>query len=294
MGKCSQSTASFLTAMGAFHTDNYPLHRSAILDSGTTLHIFNDLCRFLNFRKATPGDFIWAGDSTVEVLGYGEVQVRLQTPEGSFLFTLKDVAFCPRFACNIISYRRLKRSGIWLDNSPGNDCLRQRDGSLFCTLQDLHQQSVMEVIPENFPKSSFFSRRNKYNSWTRRKTEPLEAMIWHRRMGHIGPAALEHLVEQATGVRIKGVPTIKCEACNLSKIKRKVSRRPREHNEGPGMRIAIDFHPWEKGIKNFRTLLLLTERWSSYSWGYYLTDQQTETQSLFSKTFLGYWKGSTG
>src|ERR1700722_1359044 len=42
----------------AFTIDRYPLKNSAILDSGTTIHIFNEISRFTNFRTADPRDFV--------------------------------------------------------------------------------------------------------------------------------------------------------------------------------------------------------------------------------------------
>ena len=51
----------------AFSVEKYPLKNSAILDSGTTIHIFNEIARFLNFRSADPGDLVWAGEHKVRV-----------------------------------------------------------------------------------------------------------------------------------------------------------------------------------------------------------------------------------
>jgi hypothetical protein len=61
----------------------YPLKLSTILDSGTTLHIFNDLSRFHNFRKAPRHECVTAGSSEVPILGYGDVNLRVTRPNGS-------------------------------------------------------------------------------------------------------------------------------------------------------------------------------------------------------------------
>ena len=51
--------ASFYCIKGvALSISNYPLKNSAILDSRTTLHIFNQISRFLNFRAALEGDYV--------------------------------------------------------------------------------------------------------------------------------------------------------------------------------------------------------------------------------------------
>jgi hypothetical protein len=53
----------------------HPLKLSTILDSGTTLHIFNNLSRFTNFRKAPSHHVLTAGDHEVPILGYGDVHI---------------------------------------------------------------------------------------------------------------------------------------------------------------------------------------------------------------------------
>ena len=60
----------------AFHSTSFPNHLkySAILDSGATIHVFNDLSRFMHFRKAPRGDCLQAGNSIVPILGYGDVE----------------------------------------------------------------------------------------------------------------------------------------------------------------------------------------------------------------------------
>ena len=67
----------------------HPLKLSTILDSGTTLHVFNDLSRFTNFRKAPRHHVLIAGDSEVPILGYGDINLQVNRPNGS-KGTLRD------------------------------------------------------------------------------------------------------------------------------------------------------------------------------------------------------------
>ena len=53
----------------------HPLKLSTILDLGTTIHVFNDLSRFLNFRKAPRHHYLIAGNQEVPILGYGDIHV---------------------------------------------------------------------------------------------------------------------------------------------------------------------------------------------------------------------------
>ena len=63
---------------------------------------------------------------------------------GKHLLQLHDVAFCEDFACNIISFRKLKRKGIWWDTVKVSGLVR-----LFITeykgkqREDLHSIRVL-------------------------------------------------------------------------------------------------------------------------------------------------------
>src|SRR6267378_1861609 len=153
----------------AFSVEKYPLKNSAILDSGTTIHIFNEVARFLNFRTADPGDFVWAGEHKVPIQGYGNVDIEIKNSNGTRkILRLYDVAFCQDFASNLVSLRQLHKRGIWWDNRPGYNHLRRSDFSTIAVLEDHHDQFVLEYIPVDLPRAAFYTRRNKYNSWTKR------------------------------------------------------------------------------------------------------------------------------
>lgn len=77
----------------------YPLRSSAILDSGATLHVFNNYARFQNLKPAPDNDFLWAGEGKLKIQGYGEVDIQLQTVVGRpNLIRLRNVAFVPELA----------------------------------------------------------------------------------------------------------------------------------------------------------------------------------------------------
>jgi hypothetical protein len=258
-----------------FSIAQYPLKNSAILDSGTTIHIFNEITRFLRFRTAPIGDFVWAGEHKVRIQGYGDVDVEIQGPKVKRILRLFDVAFCEDFACNLVSLRQLHRHGYWWDNRPGFNHLRfSKDNSTVAILQTHHNQFVLEYVPEDMSKSAFYTRRNKFNSWTIRRPISGDAWRWHLRLGHPGPQALEHLVNSSQGVRIRGPKTVECVSCGLSKAKRQIRRETRDVCEGPGLQLAIDFHDYEPGLQNFKSTMLVTDRWSGNMWDYYLQNRK--------------------
>ena len=102
-------------------------------------------------------------------------------------------------------------------------------------------------------------------------------MKWHLRLGHPGPQALEHLVNCSTGARIRPLTTVECDACGQGKVKRRIRRAPRDLSEGPGYRLAVDFHDFNRGYGGFNSLMLVTDRWSGHYWDYYLSDRKAET-----------------
>ena len=60
----------------SFYTGQfYPLKLLTILDLRTTLHIFNDLFYFYNFRKAPNHKYIITSSLEVPILSYGNVIV---------------------------------------------------------------------------------------------------------------------------------------------------------------------------------------------------------------------------
>ena len=205
---------------------------------------------------------MWAGDSKVAILGYGDVDIQVIGPKKKLqVFRLYDVAYCEGFA------------------RPKYNCLRRRDDSVVAYLREIHDQSVLEYIPNDHPytRMAFYIRRNKFNTWTERRPATGDAMRWHLRLGHPGPQALEHLVNASKGVRIKGLKTVECEACGTSKAKRRIRREPREFKQEPGIQLALDFHDSEEGYGGYKCVLLITDRCYGLIWDYYLTNHKSET-----------------
>ena len=165
---------------GSFLNQQLSFEELSHTRSGTTLHIFNQISRFLNFRRALPGDYVWAGEHKVPIQGYGEVDIEVKSPLGSTrILRLFDVAFCKGIVCNLVSLRRLRERGFYWDNRPKTTLLKRSDGSTLCSILEKHDQFILEYIPEDVNRAAFFTRRNKFNTWTKRKPQRAEALIWH-------------------------------------------------------------------------------------------------------------------
>ncbi|KAI0570032.1 hypothetical protein Alg215_11305, partial [Pyrenophora tritici-repentis] len=125
-------------------SEEYPLERSFILDSGTTCHVGNDIERFTNTREPGQGDFLWAGNARVWIKAYGTVVIRVQGDCPTRLLHLYDVAYCPDLHCNLVSFRILRQQGLWWDTKSNPTVLRRRNDAAIATLQERYGQWVIE------------------------------------------------------------------------------------------------------------------------------------------------------
>ncbi|EED23215.1 conserved hypothetical protein [Talaromyces stipitatus ATCC 10500] len=267
----------YIAIQASFTATGYILYWSAILDSGSTIHVFHDIYRFENYRVALPGDFLWAGKSKVKIEGYGEVVIQIRGQNGkSVPIRLYNVAYCKDFATNLVSMQALWKMGYYWDQRPSHHCLRRNDGRFVGYIQQRHGQ------------------------FTGRNPRKADIQRWHLRLGHPGPQALEHLANASRGVRItglssktnlkkgEGIKTVECDACGTSKAKRQISRVPRQHPDKPGERIALDFHDFEPStLSQYSSVMLVTDRYSGYIWDYNLTDRTAETILAALKDLLG-------
>ena len=257
---------------------DYPLCHAFILDSGSTCHITNDPSKVYNYQPPTEGDFVWAGDSQIWIKGYGTIILHLKYQQRTEKLVLQHVAICPDLLCNLVSFRRLRQSGIWWDTRSEPTALNRLDGTTICELAEEYGQWVLPTSPTPRLCTQIDSQAlhtHKHSSKTKRPAQRAPALLWHKRLGHPGPAAIEHLVQQAEGVRVKGITTVECNACGKAKIRRQISRAPRMNDQGPGERISIDFHSYEKQSFNRElSQLLITDKCSRYQWDFYLTDHR--------------------
>ena len=81
-----------------------------ILDSDITIHVFNDLSWFLNFKKTSCDDYLFAACSEFSILRYENVILWLKEDK---ILCLKKVIFCTDFIINLVSFRLLKANRIF-------------------------------------------------------------------------------------------------------------------------------------------------------------------------------------
>jgi hypothetical protein len=270
------TNAAFLT--GSFSSGNYSLKDYFLLDSGTTIHICNNRDRLLNYYEAPPDDFVRAGDSNVPVLGYGEVDLRVQRQGKIYLLRLYEVAFCKDFACSVVSMKVLRSfEGLWWDNKPPNNALRDAVDDLVAEVTERYDQFILESPT---PKTALL------NSWNPDRVSRASALLWHRRLGHPGPEVIANFTEKVTGARVVGPKTVECEACAIGKLNAQVSRRPKEGALRAGLRWAIDFLEFDADSYGFDRAMLFTDRFSGFVFIYYTVDKKGPTLLKCFRDFL--------
>jgi len=282
----------------SFHASTtHPLKFSTILDSGTTIHVFNDLARFTNFRKAPRHHYLICGNSEVPILGYGEVTVQVPRPDGSKgLIRLKNVAFCTDFATNLVSFRLLRNEGYFWDNEGNNNLLRRKDRTILCKMEEIHGQQVIEYVPVGKLDSAFIAsrlpkrRRKRITSRDPRPDSRGSAELWHRRMGHPGPMSLFHLGLNSLGVKVKGPKTTDCPHCALAKIRRQVSRRPPEREaDKPLTELHIDWTDLTEAHAGYIRVMFIHDAYSGRSFPYFMKTHGLEKENLrVLKDFIPY------
>ena len=90
---------------------SYPLRDSFVLDSGATTHVCNDSTRFINLEPSNQS--LFAGTNVADIQGFGDVNIVASTLDGKKRhFLLKDVAYVQGFHVNVVSFRKLFKTGF--------------------------------------------------------------------------------------------------------------------------------------------------------------------------------------
>ena len=213
-----QTLTSSFTPSSVYVASNskyeYSLHCSFILDSGASVHVCNDRSRFHNIRAAEPEEYLIAGSSIIQIEAFGSIDITLEGPSGPRKIELKDTALIVSFHTSVVSLNKFIAKNVHWNTE--REALTHQ-GDIFCKVKKRHDQWVLEynpIVESVFTAQSALPKPDKEGSIN----------LWHRRLGHIGPAAVGHLPEVAIGVKLlQGPKTIECEVCSLSKAHQQIS-----------------------------------------------------------------------
>ncbi|KAL1956597.1 hypothetical protein VTO42DRAFT_7008 [Malbranchea cinnamomea] len=228
----------------------YMLRDSVIADACSTVHVTNDMSRFIEYTAAPAR--VRVGDTFTELLGYGTAKIFVKTGSGSKGMirevVLNNVAYSPGFHSTIVSVSRL-RNELGIDYNGHHQQLETAERKCWACFKYRHGMPVIEYhllkalieyhllkAPEDKKPKSMFTV-----STYKPKKAVGSMKLWHQRFAHVSEEAIRYLPCTATGIEIvdtgsktpKGDPKLRCETCQLANAKAQVSRRPSTGPEYP-------------------------------------------------------------
>jgi hypothetical protein len=236
----------------------FPLIDSVILDSGATVHIFNDRTRFMdNFREADASDVCIAGSHVIPIEGWGSVMIQvtrkmydedLQLTEVKKPIRLDNVAYIPSFHVNVAALWMFMKKDIHWDTATQELKYKGRN---WANMPERENQWVLEYNPPK-PRQLCPTEFSAFLAHHHSKPLPdksASAKAWHRMMGHLYRTALEKLPEMTTGCKLtdKEYDPV-CEGCELKDGSQNISHYPRLRATTPFETVHLDLIQMRLGI----------------------------------------------
>ena len=82
-----------------------------LLDSATSVHVFYDKNRFINFRKAIKDQKLLYGTDTLAIEDWEKISLPLRIGNRTSILILKEVAYVSNFPLNLVSLTYLEDEG---------------------------------------------------------------------------------------------------------------------------------------------------------------------------------------
>jgi hypothetical protein len=189
------------------------LHRiswdSVILDSGATTHVFNAAHWFKGNIEPT-NIACYTGKGVEPITGFGTAKISLESSNGVHYATLSDAAYIPRFNINIVSLRKLNAKGVFWNNERNFlYSLEYGREVIWAKLEEKEGQNILQfhepkdAQTEEIDISAYFTQpriarpptRGAYSARPVHLQPSVTALglLWHRRLGHAGPKAIQKL-----------------------------------------------------------------------------------------------------
>jgi len=240
--------------------------------------------RLSNSRAAPTHHTIACGGGTVPILAYGDLDVNIANRRARKpnKLRLQNVALCVELPTSVVSLQVLESLGYDWNHRTGEIRIRGRDlvgyterhyGQYLLELNAVAPRQLdsayTAILSEKSQQESTVTAEtaqpDKQPTWDykpkpahskRKTTQPRswgDALLWHRRMGHIGPAALAQLGNHTLGVKLRGPATVECQDCALAKITQRGSHVPDPHvPTRPFYRIDVDWFDLEEGWDGYQ------------------------------------------
>ena len=218
-----------------FHTATqvHPLRDSIIFDSGASGHICNDLSIMTDNRDAPLNDILSTASGNLQITKDGTMTIRNTIHGQSKVLHLPNAAYVPDSAVSLASMQKLKNYGVRWDQD--NDTLTFK-GDTICQLEQYYGVYTLYNKAITTPSPSVFASFR-----DEPKTTEITTSTLHRRLGHAGTQALEHIpTDHGVIVKNSGPATEECETSGLSKMHQVLSKRPAHKATKPFKRLHFD------------------------------------------------------
>ncbi|KAG7150913.1 Retrovirus-related Pol polyprotein transposon TNT 1-94 like [Verticillium longisporum] len=230
------------------------LRHEFLIDSGTPNHITNNKDLLSSFREATDTvRYRTGGGKSNPVEGYGTMTIEtLDSKQNVIRITCHDVSYIRDYPTTLVSARQLQRQGLGLD-SLRSMLFNPASGSEI-PLQEKGGQYAVNTL---------HSITSFYHSKKQRAAMVSDSRLWHERLAHAHPEAIQQLQYSCIGVGVKGPTTFECESCGVAKSKRIVSRRqPTYTTTDPFERVNLDFFSPGRSYNGMESCLVITDAYS--------------------------------
>ena len=242
---CAYSTLHAYTAQKDQPSDQWDLYNSFILDSGATTHICHTLNRFRNF-KAIEGEGLITASAPLQIQGYGDVDITIQTSTGSKKVTLLNTAYIPNCTINMVSSHRLIKAGVYWDQAM-NKLIQH--GAVWGYLTLRNNLYVVEYNQPTSQQVAFISKNFKApppphqfrKSTSPKPIQEVSTYTLHRRFAHAGATAIKHIPEALHGIKLSNKGEhFNCEVCSVVKATKLIHREPVPRPNAPYELVAFD------------------------------------------------------
>jgi transposase InsO family protein len=177
-----------------------------VADSGTTSHIVNQRNAFKEFKPLSNKRISGIGDTGIDALGRGTIEIITRVNDQNLTVTLKDVLYAPDAINNLFSISRLDENGGRAQIENGQIILRNRADCIMAIGKRIDRLYILNAKTKIVHDDTSATATEVHGTWDE----------WHRRFGHVGLSGLKRLLqaEMVDGLKVnENVPFQACTAC---------------------------------------------------------------------------------
>src|SRR5438046_1277784 len=174
----------------------------------------------------------------VRIEGVGDVDITVQTKDGTLTITLRNTAYVSQFHMNVISLNKLIEKGVHWNTQ---NCELTFCGTFYCRIEKHYGHWVLEYNDLHLQDSAFAMKS------TIPPTATASEDLWHHRMEHLHLDAVRKLPNIAQEIKIDG-KIIRpegsiCSGCQEASARQQISRVPSQRATKPFEHVYFDLMP---------------------------------------------------